>query len=246
MDQIPPAVFLIVVLALLAIGAGLLIWLIGFTKDKDEQEARQEKEVRHAPTAEAVTKPKTAAPATGDQELLRVSRTAMGELGIFVQGQRYYHLRGVRDPQVGRETVDAIKAVMAFAEGWLPALRKDASQPASEPSAVDEEEFLEKLRQSDLFPLEERPPGLLDGLARRTLLRPEGALLTPADEIHALVQRRLEELPELAKHNIRVTTAPDGVLCFQVGLERFSAVDEIPNPEIQALIQDAIREWRES
>jgi hypothetical protein len=244
MDGIPSFVFLIVVLAFLAIGGGLLIWLIGFAKDEDKQKAQQSKEVRRPPTTEPATEPKIAA--TGDQELLRVSRTDTGELGVFVQGRRYYHLRGVRDPQVGRETIEAIKAVMAFAEGWLPALRKDASQPVPTPPSVDEEEFLERLRQSDLFPMEERPPGLLDGLAQRTLLRSEGALLTPADEIHALVQQRLENLPDLARHNIRVTTAPDGGLSFHVGLEKFGAVEEIPNPGIQALIQDAIREWRES
>jgi hypothetical protein len=247
MDGIPSFVFLIVVLAFLAIGGGLLIWLIGFTKDEDEQEAQQSQEVRRPATVEPATKPKITAPVTGGQELLRVSRTDTGELGVFVQGQRYYHLRGIRDPQVGRETVEAIKAVMAFTEGLLPALRKDAPQPAPMPSTVDEEEFLERLRQSILFPSEERPPGLLDGLAQRTLLRSaEGALLTPADEIHALVQQRLENLPDLARHNIRVTTAPDGGLSFHVGLEKFDAVEEIPNPGIQALIQDAIREWRES
>lgn len=169
----------------------------------------------------------------GDQELLRVSRTKK-RVEVFVQGQRYRHLREVADAQVGREAIEAIKAVLAFAEGWLPTPRQTPPLPAPEKPAVDQEGFLERLRQSDLFPSdsssEPSPPGPLP------LVK----------EIDELVQRRLRERPELAKQRVRLISGEDGSLCIYVGQQTFSSVDDVSDPQVQALIQDAIREWESS
>jgi hypothetical protein len=75
---------------------------------------------------------------------------------------------------------------------------------------------------------------------------PLDSLLTPADQINGLVQRRLEDRPDMAKHgHIRLTTGKDGGLRFHVGLQTFTAVDDIPDLKVRALIQDVIREWKE-
>ena len=236
MDAIPPFVFLFLSLALVSIAAGLGIWLFG--------RLREGLGVSKPP-------PTTGSPSegeavqTGPQELLGVQRMETGELVVFVGGQRYRHLQDIKDRQVGNETVDAVKCVMEFAEGWLPAVRQQPTQPppAAKPT-VDEEDFLEQLRQSDLFPAEKkRSPGLIKGLTKRSTQRSPDPLMTPADAINKIVQQRSGERPDLARHNIRVTTGEDGGLCFHVGLQSFAAVDDIPYPGVREFVQDAVREW---
>jgi hypothetical protein len=70
--------------------------------------------------------------------------------------------------------------------------------------------------------------------------------LTPADAINGVIQQRLEDRPDLARHNVRLTTGQDGGLRFHVGLQTFAAAEEISDPEIREFVQDAIQEWRES
>jgi hypothetical protein len=250
MDAIPPFVFLILVLALLALAAGLAIWLFGYATGDQKRTSK--------PTQKATEKREPSMPvdtpaATG--ELLSVYRMEEdGELAVFVQGQRYDHLREIKDRELGGDVVKAIKCVMIFAEGWLPVVRQESPQPVpvkpteGEPAQLSAagETFLEQLRQSNLFPVEKKPAGVLDGLARRRKRQALDPLLTPADAINGIIQQRLEGRPNLARHNIRLTTGQDGGLRFHVGLQTFTAAEEISDPEIQGFIQDAIREWRES
>ena len=230
MNELPAFVFLILALAALAIAGGLVIWIVGYISGGGKESSKRR---RQPPTDVALTGPETLAPA-GEQELLRVSRTEKGELAIFVQGQRYHHLQEIKDPQVGQEAVKALKAALAFAEGWLPSQRQGPPQPLSRNSTVDEEAFLEQLRRSDLFS-SGRPAGSF-------LPQP----LIPVEKINDLVQERLQERPDLDGRNIRLTTTVDGSLCIYVGRQTFEAVSDIPDPEVRALIQDAIREWEGS
>jgi len=227
MGTLPPAVFLILALAAFAIAGGLLVWVMGYIRGRGKGNPKGRKQ---PPTAVAPTGPET--PALADeQELLRVSRTKKGGLDVFVQGQRYRHLREIKDPQVGRETIEALKAVLTFAEGWLPTPRQAPPQTASRKSTVDEEAFLEQLRRSDLFSA--------GGPARTSQPEP----LIPVEKINDLAQKRLQERPDLAGRHVRLTTGTDGNLRIYVNQQTFDAVGDIPDPQIQALIQDAIREW---
>jgi hypothetical protein len=69
--------------------------------------------------------------------------------------------------------------------------------------------------------------------------------LTPADAINELVQQRLQERPDMARQIISITTGADGGLRIRVGLKTFTDAGAIPDPEARALVQDAIREWKE-
>jgi len=227
MDELPAFVFLILALAALAIAGGLVIWIVSYISGGGKESSKRR---RQPPTDVALTGPETLVPA-GEQELLRVSRTKKGELAIFVQGQRYHHLREIKDPQVGQEAIKALKATLAFAEGWLPSPRQAPPHPTSKKSTVDEESFLEQLRRSDLFSLG-RP-------AESSM--PESPI--PVEEINNLVQKRLQERPDLAGRYVRLTTGVGGSVCIYVGQQIFEAVGDIPDLEVRALIQDAIREW---
>ena len=231
MGALHPAIYLALTLAAVAMAGGLLVWIIGYIRGGGKGSSRERK---RPPTGVEPAGPRTPTPA-GEQELLRVSRTEKGQLAIFVQGRRYRHLREIKDQQVGRETIEALKTILAFAEGWLPTLRQTLPQHAPRKSTVDEKAFLEQLRRSDLL-----FPG---GLARSS---PSGSYpepLIPVKQINDLVQERLRERPDLARQNIRLTTGVGGVLRIYVGQQTYEAVGDLPDPEVRALIQDAIREW---
>lgn len=229
MSATPSFIYLILALAAFAIAGGLLVWVTGYIRGKGKGKGSP-KEHERSPTSVVPTEPESSALA-GEQELLRVSRTKKGGLDIFVQGRRYRHLREIKDPQLGNETIEALKAVLAFAEGWLPTSRQASPQPTSRKPTVDEEAFLAQLRQSDLFsvgsPARSSQPGPL----------------IPVEEINDLVQKRLREQPDMVGRHVRLTTGVGGSLRIYVGQQTFDAVSDIPDPQIRALIQDAIREW---
>ena len=238
MDTIPSFVFLILALALLALAGGLGIWIYNFLTGEGSESPKRE---RSSATGMSAVEASVAA---GAQELLSVHRLKRDELAVFVRGQRYYHIRGIQDPQLGIEAVEAVVRVMAFAEGWLPILQQQVSQSSPTKPTVDAETFLKQLRQSELFPQETSPPGLLGSLGRKSS-QPLAPLLTPADEINNLVHERMQERPDMARRDIRITTSTDGSLHFRIGMETCTEVDNISDPEVKALIQDAIREWKE-
>lgn len=227
MGAIPPFIYLILALAAFAIAGGSLVWVIGYVRGKGKESPKGDE---RSSTSGVPTGSEIPAPA-GEQELLRVSRTKRDGLTIFVQGRRYRHLREIKDPRMGRETIEALRTVLAFAEGWLPTPQQAPPHPAPRESTVDEEAFLEQLRQSNLF-----STGSPAGYSQ-----PEP--LIPVEEINDLAQKRLRERPDLARQHIRLTTGVGGHLCIYVGQQTFDAVGDIPDPQIRALIQDAIREW---
>jgi hypothetical protein len=242
MDTIPSFVFLVFALILLALAGGLGFWLYNYITGGGTGDGKHER-----PSVVEASAGEEATMETDAQELLSVRRTKRGDLAVFVQGARYHHLREIRDPQLGQETVEAIRRVLAFAEGWLPSLRQEPSQPPSAESNVDEEAFLEKLRQSDMFSLEAPSSGPFGRRSRggRRPFQPLEPLLTPADAINELVQQRLQERPDMARQIISITTGADGGLRIRVGLKTFTDAGAIPDPEARALVQDAIREWKE-
>jgi hypothetical protein len=224
MGALPALFYLVLALAALAMAGGLLVWVIRYAGSKDDSSSGE----RLNPTTVGTSAPE------GEQELLRVSRTQKGKLVVVVQGRRYHHLREITDPQIGRETIEALKAVLAFAEGWLPTSPQAPSQPASSKSTVDEEAFLERLRRSNLFSAGVSPAP------------PRVEPLIPVEAINDLVQERLRKRPDLAGWHVFLTAEVGGDLRIYVGPQAFESVDDIPEPEVRALIQDAIREWEDS
>jgi hypothetical protein len=233
MGALPSFFYLIIALAALAVAGGLLVWVIRYVGNRDDGRSGEQSQppavVEPAPTGER--KPSHV---TRIDELLRVSRTGNGGLAVYVQGQRYHHLQEIKDPQVGCETIEALKAVLTFAEGWLPSLQQNSPQCTIRKPAVNEQVFLEQLDRGGL--LSPRSP------ARPPLPGP----LIPVEVINDLVQKRLQERPDLSRWPICLTTGVGGSLRIYVGLQTFEAVDDIPQLEVRALIHDAIREWEGS
>ncbi len=234
MNSLSDFIYLLLPIAAFAVAIGGFIWLVVYLGGKDKKQP---------PTFTTLSGPNETAPADEQGELLCVSRTENG-LVIYVQGERHRRLEEITDPQVGRDTVEAIKAVLEFSANWLPSMRQQVTPPSTAPgSTIDQETFLSQLRQAPPPP-PAKPPGLLAPLQRRT----PSTLLDPlplVEEIDELVQRKLHEQPELAEHRIRLTSGATGGLCIYVGDRAFDAVGDVTDPRIKALIQEAIREWEE-
>ncbi len=238
MSSLPDFVYLLFPVLVFAAAVGGFVWLISYIGGKGKKSSH---ESERQPVS--VTSSEAKAPAQMDEQrdLLCVSRTKDG-LVISVQGQRRHRLQEITDPRVVRETIEAIKAVLEFSEGWLPATRQQVVQLASSPEDnLDHETFLTQLRQSPP-PASKKPSGLLASLQRQT----PSNLLDPlhlVDEIDDLVQQRLRERPELAQRHVRLTTGATGGLRIYVGQQAFDAVGDVPDSQIKALVQAAIREW---
>ena len=141
MGALPPFVYLVVALGSVVIAGGLLVWVVGYIRGAGRKRA-----------SSSGRQPSGSGPTSGgDQELLRVSRIGEDRLAVFVQGKRYRHLQEIKDSQVGRETVEALQAVLTFAEGWLPSLRPESPQIEAQRPAVEERVAPPRPRLSDLI-----------------------------------------------------------------------------------------------
>jgi len=247
MDALPLELIILVIVAFF-VGV-VVMWLFNYIRGQGNQQPGSATESEGLSPTDA-------------QVLLCVMRTESGQPDVLVQGQRYRRLREITNAQMGHETVEALRAIMAFAEEWLPGMQPAPHQPPpgepatpSAPAAYgapaassvpgkptsNEETFLEQLRQSN--PLSAPRPSVLvppTSRPRSDLLPP---LVPPADQINKLIQQRLRVQPDLVDQKIRLVTGPDGGLIIHVGLQTFNAVNDISDPKAKALIQEAILEW---
>jgi len=217
MGDLPPGIFALVIAVLSASAGALLTWVVMYVVGEERPKS---------------VRPPSEDGAAATDDLLRVARIN-GDPAIFVQGERRRHLRDIEDRETGQDTVWAIKAVLAFAEGWLPALQEkavssEAADRQSTPGAVGPSA---PLHERDLF----------------STRRDRGALASEPlklfEEIDSLIQRRLEERPELGKQGIRLTRDVHGRLLIYVGRQRYQSADEIPDDEVSVFIQETIRMW---
>lgn len=254
----PPGTIIVAAVLSLALAGGLLARLfrrVGRGGRDEWQPAWSAVPAAPAvwPATEAASAPFALASASGpitsaseeereEKELLRVSRTGDGELGVFVQGRPYRRLREINDPRLGRDTIEALQAILAFAEGWIHSIQQWAAE-----AEVAKEAETEGERPPRRLPrVAPRQAEGLSGLTERPGVREPGRMLDPlplVEEVNDLVQRRLRERPDMAHHLITLTTGLDGGLRIYVDQQAFQTLDDLTDPEVRSLIRDAIREW---
>ncbi len=230
MESLPPEFLFLATLIVIALAGGLTVWLIRYVSGREKRKRRRDPIAAEAPVPMPTAAP--ASPSEGEQELLRVSRTDEGELVISVQGRPYRHLRQIADQQVGREAMEALKAVMAFSEGMLPSTPQAApraQQPSPKPSSR----------------ITDKPP---EPTAASTLHKP-GSMLDPlflVEGIDGLLQQRVRERPDMAGRFIRLATGRGGGLRIYIDQQVFESINDITDSEVRTLIQQVIREWEGS
>ncbi len=66
--------------------------------------------------------------------------------------------------------------------------------------------------------------------------------LSMAAQIDAILQGQLANTP-LDEHGIRILDQPGHALAFEVGLNTYSSIEEIPDEDVRAAIRAAVAEW---
>lgn len=89
-----------------------------------------------------------------------------------------------------------------------------------------------------------KPPGVLDILTRAIGGDPSKAVAPKslAAQVDEILQERLLTSP-LRERGIRLIELPNRGLVVLVGLEQYNGVDQVPYPEVQALIRECVQEW---
>ncbi|MGD9099164.1 MAG: hypothetical protein PVF45_01705 [Anaerolineae bacterium] len=210
-----------------------------------------------APTPLAQTRE----PVPGDVLLMRVLRDSEGFLVVEVDGQRYRRLFDIRDGEVGQRVLNIINRLAAFSKGRESRVPLPPSpQPAQEVPQVPAptlpsppvDEIVERQSQAFLDNLQQQPQTQRKKsritadpvpFRQRSEARDSLISLNLAAEIDQLLQIRIKASPEFSQRFIHVDTAPDGGLRFRVDDGRYSGIDEIPDPQVQALMRDTIAEW---
>ena len=218
MGALPPGALILLVAALSALAGGVLTGLIFYATDA----GRRDTPDRPSDQTETRTK-----------DMLRVVQTNSGP-AVLVRGQRKRHLREIGDRQTGEEAVAAVRAVLAFAEGWLPALQERGvpsatSGPAPHPAAS-------RVSSSS-------SPVFANSGPEDPSTSSPSQTLNLFEEIDTLLQRRVVERPDLATRGIRLTEDLDGGLLIYVGRERYHSTADIPDDAVRGFIRETIRMW---
>lgn len=187
---------------------------------------------------------------TDEQDSLRIWREGKDEqLVIEIEGATYRRESDL-DPDQGRRLTRLINELRTFIGApstppvQAPAAQTDSLPPVQAPAAqtgslkpavvqTAEDENHTSLNPFQIFtrslqPLEKTGPD-----------EPDKSIVAQIDEI---LQTRLENTP-LADQGIRLIEEPDQGMVIEVGLSRYTDIDEVPEAEIRVLIRQAVSEW---
>jgi len=251
--------------------AGLVFVLaLGYLRSQSKKQAREEP--RTGPHMEPrtergqsaqpgrISEPEPAdvvlpeSPQAADQqgEVMRVLRDAeRGRVLVQVGGRRYARLREIEDAQVGRRVLWAIADLIRFTGGM-------AANAQVVRSAAQE------VRWEEAPPTETRPaaapinagagPGAVGvgqsvseffrrGFGPAPVSTPAPESRSFVEQIEVILQGQLAALDVPLPHEVHVSAGPDQRLQIQIGRERYGSVDEVPDPQVRALIRAAVAEW---
>lgn len=276
------------VAAAIGIFAFIIVYLRRTTAPKQDKRApRQEPQPAREP--QPVREPVRApAPDPADStpislpsspgEVMRVIRDPeAGRIMVEIDGQRYTHIREIRDAQVGRRVLWAVADLLRFTGGMAANPQALKSIPPPEEAAMPQPatEIMAQSRQVEPPPAFERPPlstppppavlpspapastpvsepvpGANVGQTLTSFFRrgfqPSTTTTQPSsfiDQIEAILQRRITDLPQPPPFGVHVQTAPDGTLEIKVDRRIYNSPADVPDPHIRQLIQDAVAEW---
>ena len=186
-------------------------------------------------------------PQPGDTLLMRIWRDREGFLVVEAGGQRYRRLFDIRDGELGRQVLEVINRLDAFAKGQVSQIAPPPEKPDFVPEAVVEERshaFLENLQQPDM-PAPKKTLLTADPVPFRRVNEAQmpSITLNLAGEIDSLLQIRVKASPEFRDRYLRVANALDGGLRFEVDGARYGAIDDIPELPVQRIIKAAIADW---
>jgi len=193
----------------------------GYKKRKAEEE--QEKQNQPPRLPETVT--------VDDPGLLRV-KNENGSFTLDLDGARVNPISLL--PEQRKRLIEVLNIMRPWLEGRsasAPSVMTSPPPPSGKPTPAPVQPASTSPRPSAPRPAtiakEDRPAA------------PADSIVTQIDRI---LQERLEGTP-LEERGVFLTQSAQGGVMVYVGLTRYNAVDEVPDPEVKAAIRAAITEW---
>ena len=206
-------------------------------------------------------------PTHNDPDLLSLRHSLTGEWEIYVNGQRYRNLEAVPDEAVRQEVVKGIKTLANFVRKYIQKAPRAAQLRAAQPAPVPTPPAATTVAPPDLAAritslpkssgLDAAPPEISSAatISSSRFRLKEPALkrtyapaqfihtLNLAQEIGEIVDTLLVQSPTLRHRSIKLRNAASGGIEFTIDGIVYGDIHEIPDTEIQTLIQAAIKEW---
>ncbi|MCD4738948.1 MAG: hypothetical protein K8R89_06780 [Anaerolineae bacterium] len=175
--------------------------------------------------------PATRQKSDSEDSVLSIRRDERGIWVVRVGGTPYHKLAEVPELAMRREVVNALKILVGFSREYISREHREATPQPQEPARVTGE--LTQLQRKARPPLSQKPPVFMPNINLAT-------------EIGEILEELVAQHPSLAQRNIYLQNALDGSISFIVDGESYSAVGDISDLEVQALIRTATRQWEES
>jgi hypothetical protein len=236
--QIVPAVILIIVAAI----AGYVLGIV----DSRLTQAAQKKLAEASKPAEETPKDENIA---GEHTVLKVTVDPAIKWHLELDGSRLED-PNVMNPEQRQRLVNVVVQMRPWIDGKLAPAMVPAPEPVSSRSAP-EPPPLKPLTASPAAQIHipPPPPPKIDALhGLRTLLKNEVkspdkikgvSIVAMVDDV---LQAKIPGTPFSGK-GIRLEEGSLGEVIVYVGASRYSGIDAVPDPEVQALIRSAIADW---
>lgn len=173
---------------------------------------------------------RTPPPSTGDQmpapegsiEVLRIWRSTDGQLRLGMDRQQLSSPNAFQPEQRRR----LIKLVIDL-RPWLEAPSEAQAAAAQTAQAV---------QAAPAAPAAPPPPKPATEKAAPPVIK------SIIEQIEDVLQAKLAG-SALGKREIHLAEGPEGTVIVKVGLNKYNGIEAVPEPEIQALIRQAVGEW---
>lgn len=194
-------------------------------------------------------------------EVMHVLRVPpLGKLVVQVGNQRYTKLEELPAGAVQQRVMAAIGELIAFAGGYqalvdaglAPAIGFAADGNMADALLAERQAaFLNTLEQKKEETAAPAPPPAANprrlSLLGRAAPPAPPATVTPtmdiAAQINAILQRHLETTPQLTGRRVRLVSGTTGTLQIDVDGRYYENPGQIPDSDVQALINRALHEW---
>ncbi len=163
-----------------------------------------------------------------DNSLLKLSLDNNNQMRLELDGQR------ADAAQLAPEQRKRLIELMVTMRPWIDASagKPPAPPPAGSPQPLPSTPLAAPISQPISKPIApaSKPK------------KEEAAPISMVGQIDDILQTHLADTP-LASRGIRLVESPEGGVIVMDGLNKYSGVSEVPDPQVQAMIRAAIAEW---